>query len=61
MTLYHHFPSEDDLILAVLARRRAQRQAGFDAAIERSCSPRAKIPSAFDARSLLPAARAPGR
>jgi len=48
MTLYHHFPSKDDLILAVLAQRRAQRQAGFDAAIERPRSPRAKILSAFD-------------
>ena len=35
MTLYHHFPSKDDLILAVLQYREARVDAMFAEAIER--------------------------
>jgi AcrR family transcriptional regulator len=48
MTLYHHFASKDDLVLAVLAQRRAERQQGFAAAMARSRTARAKVIAIFD-------------
>jgi len=48
MTLYHHFASKDEVVLAALAARRKPRQRGLSAAMDRATSPRAKILAAFD-------------
>ncbi|MEP7061526.1 MAG: TetR/AcrR family transcriptional regulator [Betaproteobacteria bacterium] len=48
MTLYHHFASKDDLVLAVLAQRCAERQQGFAGAITRPRTARAKVIAAFE-------------
>ncbi|MCK7614688.1 TetR/AcrR family transcriptional regulator [Roseibium sediminicola] len=50
MTLYKHFPSKDDLILAVLERRDEQFRAWLFAEMEKAGSdPRAQLLTMFDA------------
>ena len=48
MTFYHHFPSKDDLIKAVLERRRAERAAWLARADEMASTPRGQILAVFD-------------
>ncbi|MFA5550331.1 MAG: TetR/AcrR family transcriptional regulator [Trueperaceae bacterium] len=48
MTFYHHFPSKDDLIKAVLERRRVERAAWLAQADERASTPRGQILAVFD-------------
>ncbi len=50
MTLYNHFPSKDDLIVATLERRSDLFQRWLDSAVEPAGDdPRAKILAVFDA------------
>lgn len=50
MTLYKHFPSKDDLILAALRRRDEQFRAWFKSAIEkRGGTPAERLLASFDA------------
>lgn len=53
MTLYHHFSSKDELVLAVMEQRREERQQGIAAAMARPRSARAKILAAFDYLAML--------
>jgi AcrR family transcriptional regulator len=49
MTLYHHFASKDDLIVAVLEWRRIEFNASLDGALAKAApSPRKQILAAFD-------------
>src|SRR5690554_5308974 len=48
MTFYHHFPSKDDLIKAVLERRREERAAWLARADERASAPGARVLAVFD-------------
>lgn len=48
MTLYNHFSSKDELVLAVMEQRREERQKGIVAAMARPRGARAKILAAFD-------------
>lgn len=49
MTLYHHFPSKDALVKAVLERRKAERGAWLERASERSTTPEGQILAVFEA------------
>ncbi len=48
MTFYHHYPSKDDLIKAVLERRKEERAAWLTRATEMSSTPRGQILAVFD-------------
>lgn len=48
MTLYHHFPSKDALVKAVLEQRRAERAAWLARAAEVGETPIARILAVFD-------------
>ncbi len=48
MTFYHHFPSKDDLIKAVLERRREERAAWLARAEEMGSTPTDKVLAVFD-------------
>lgn len=49
MTLYKHFPSKQDLILAVLQHRDTEWRAWFQAAVEaRTAHPADRLPALFD-------------
>lgn len=48
MTFYHHFPSKDDLIKAVLERRREERAAWLERADGMASTPRGKVLAVFD-------------
>ncbi|HZJ10174.1 MAG TPA: helix-turn-helix domain-containing protein [Trueperaceae bacterium] len=48
MTLYHHFPSKDALIKAVLERRRAERDAWLARADELADDPTERLLAVFD-------------
>lgn len=48
MTLYHHFPSKDALIKAVLERRMAERDAWLDMAAEMASEPLGRMLAVFD-------------
>ncbi len=48
MTLYHHFPSKDALVKAVLEARRAERAAWLARADELAPSPRGRMLAVFD-------------
>jgi len=48
MTLYHHFPSKDALIKAVLERRLAERNAWLDRSEGSSADPEGQILAVFD-------------
>lgn len=48
MTFYHHFPSKDDLIKAVLERRREERAAWLARADDMASAPLARILAVFD-------------
>lgn len=48
MTFYHHFPSKDDLIKAVLERRREERAAWLARADDMAASPKARVLAVFD-------------
>jgi AcrR family transcriptional regulator len=56
-TLYHHFPSKDDLIVAYLARSNERFWSWFDEAIAPEGEPRAKLAALFEAVGRL--ARSP--
>jgi len=47
MTLYHHFPSKDALVKAVLERRRAERQASLARADQRAADPEGQLLAVF--------------
>lgn len=47
MTFYHHFPSKDDLIKAVLERRREERAAWLVKADDMAASPKARVMAVF--------------
>ncbi|WP_322998821.1 TetR/AcrR family transcriptional regulator [Castellaniella sp.] len=47
MTLYHHFASKNDVIVAVLERRMAERRQAMQAVMEAAHSPRDKVMAAF--------------
>ncbi len=47
MTLYHHFASKNDVIVAVLERRMADRRQAMQAAMDSTRSPRDKVMAAF--------------
>lgn len=47
MTLYHHFASKNDVIVAVLEQRLADRQQAMQAAMDAARSPRDKVMAAF--------------
>ncbi|HEU0230405.1 MAG TPA: TetR/AcrR family transcriptional regulator [Burkholderiaceae bacterium] len=47
MTLYHHFASKNDVVVAVLEQRMAQRRQAMQAAIDSAQSPRDKVVAAF--------------
>ena len=50
MTLYKHFKSKDDLVLAALRRRDEQFRTWFERAVEqRGATPRARLVAIFDA------------
>jgi AcrR family transcriptional regulator len=50
MTLYHHFPSKDELVVAFLRRRDERWRCWFGAAVERrAATPRERLLAAFDA------------
>lgn len=48
MTLYHHFPSKDALVKAVLERRKDERDAWLAQASEMANEPRGRILAVFD-------------
>ncbi len=48
MTLYHHFPSKDALVKAVLELRRAERRAWLARADELGATPRERLLQVFD-------------
>lgn len=48
MTLYHHFPSKDALVKAVLDRRKDERDAWLAQAAEMASEPRGRILAVFD-------------
>ncbi|HLU83336.1 MAG TPA: TetR/AcrR family transcriptional regulator [Trueperaceae bacterium] len=48
MTLYHHFPSKDALIKAVLERRRAERNAWLERSQGNDTDPEGQILAVFD-------------
>lgn len=48
MTLYHHFPSKDALVKAVLEARRAERAAWLARADELASTPRGRMLAVFD-------------
>lgn len=48
MTLYHHFPSKEALVRAVLEGRRAERKAWLARADERGATPGERILAVFD-------------
>lgn len=48
MTLYHHFPSKDALIKAVLERRLAERNTWLDRSAGRDADPEGQILAVFD-------------
>lgn len=48
MTLYHHYPSKDDLVKAVLERRRLERAAWLARADERAADPKRRALAVFD-------------
>ncbi len=48
MTFYHHFPSKDDLIKAVLERRREERAAWLARADAMASAPLARVLAVFD-------------
>ncbi len=48
MTLYHHFPSKDALVKAVLEARRVERAAWLERADELAAEPRGRILAVFD-------------
>ena len=52
-TLYHHFPSKDDLIVAYLEQSNRRFWAWFEDAVARKRSPRAKLLALFDAVGRL--------
>lgn len=47
MTFYHHFPSKDDLIKAVLERRREERATWLARADDMAASPKARVMAVF--------------
>lgn len=48
MTLYHHFPSKDDLIKAVLEARRLERAAWLERANDAAAAPKEQVLAVFD-------------
>lgn len=48
MTFYHHFPSKDDLIKAVLERRREERAAWLARAESLASTPRGQVLAVFE-------------
>ncbi len=52
MTLYHHFPSKDALVLAALERRDRDFRASFLAAVSLGAAPRTRLLSMFDSLEL---------
>lgn len=48
MTLYHHFPSKDALVKAVLERRKAERGEWLTRALERASTPLDQIGAVFE-------------
>ncbi len=48
MTLYHHFPSKDALVKAVLERRKAERSEWLGRALERADTPEGQILAVFE-------------
>lgn len=48
MTLYHHFPSKDELVKAVLERRREERAEWLARADELAAAPKARVLAVFD-------------
>lgn len=48
MTLYHHFPSKDDLVKAVLEARQRERAAWLERAGAMATTPRLQILAVFD-------------
>jgi AcrR family transcriptional regulator len=57
MTLYRHFPSKDDLIVAYLRRADDEFCAWFERALDTEREPRAKLIAVFNAISLLAQSR----
>ena len=53
MTLYRHFPSKDDLVVAYLRRADDEFSAWFDRALATERDPRAKIIAVFTALGVL--------
>jgi AcrR family transcriptional regulator len=49
MTLYHHFPSKEALIVAALEKRDAAFRASFAAALDGAAAGRAELAAMFDA------------
>lgn len=47
MTLYHHFASKNDVIIAVLEQRMAERRQAMQAVMDAAHSPRDKVMAAF--------------
>lgn len=47
-TLYRHFPSKEDLVLAYLEDRHARAMQGLEASVAEHAEPRAQIASIFD-------------
>ena len=56
-TLYRHFPSKDDLIVAYLQDANVKFWAWFDAALDPTAPPREQIVGLFDAVAALAASR----
>src|SRR5512132_2861322 len=54
-TLYHHFPSKDDLIVAYLERANERFWGWFDAAVAAEREPRAKLMALFESVARLAA------
>lgn len=53
MTLYRHFPSKDDLVVAYLERSQAAFDDWFEAALARGDGPRVKLVMAFETLAEL--------